>query len=134
MDGRTVGTNWYGTVRGTDFRSEILFGTVRGTDLVRNFIWYGTWYGFWSGIRIGTVRGTEFGTKIRSGTDNPDRYGFWYGFRKIMKKWRYWISTDFLKISKSGSNSGPDRSNLVRYGVWSGTDLLKSFCKIVSDL
>ena len=80
MDGRTVGTDWYGTWYGF---------------LVRNFIWYGTWYGIRSGIFIGTVRGTdfgpdffgtvrgpEFGTKIRSGTDNPDRYGFWYGFQK----------------------------------------------------
>ena len=27
MDGRTVGTNWYGTVHGTDFWYGILFGT-----------------------------------------------------------------------------------------------------------
>ena len=31
MDGRRVGTDCYGTVRGTDFWYEILFGTVRGT-------------------------------------------------------------------------------------------------------
>ena len=51
MDGSTVGTNWYGTVRGTDFRYEILFGTVRstdfGTDFGTDFIWYGTWYEIW---------------------------------------------------------------------------------------
>ena len=53
MDGRTVGTDWYGTWYGF---------------LVRNFIWYGTWYGIRSGIFVGTVRGTDFG---------PDF--FWYG-------------------------------------------------------
>ena len=37
MDGRTVGTNWNGTVRGTDFRYEILFATVRGTDFGYRF-------------------------------------------------------------------------------------------------
>ena len=33
MDGRTIGTNWYGTVRGMNFWYEILFGTV-------NVTWY----------------------------------------------------------------------------------------------
>ena len=42
MDGRTIGTNWYGTVRGMNFWYEILFGTVHGT---------------------------KFGTKIHTGTD-----------------------------------------------------------------
>ena len=28
----------------------------------------------------GPVRGPEFGPKIRSGADNPDRYGFRSGF------------------------------------------------------
>jgi len=37
MDGRTVGTDWYGTVRDTDFWYEILFGTVRGTDFGPEF-------------------------------------------------------------------------------------------------
>ena len=37
MDGRTVGTDWYGTVRGTDFWYEILFGTVRGTEFGPEF-------------------------------------------------------------------------------------------------
>jgi len=32
MVGRTVGTNWYGTIRGTDFCYEISFGSVCGTD------------------------------------------------------------------------------------------------------
>ena len=52
MNGRTVGTDWYGTVRGTDCWYEILFGTVRGTDFgtkksvpERIFFRYGTWYG-----------------------------------------------------------------------------------------
>ena len=31
MDGRTVGTNWYGTERGTDLWYEILYDTVRGS-------------------------------------------------------------------------------------------------------
>ena len=54
MDGRTVGANWYGTVRETDFWNEILFVSVRGTNFgtkligtVRNFYWYGTWSGTW---------------------------------------------------------------------------------------
>ena len=38
MDARTVGTNWYGTVRGTDFWYEILFGTVRGTEFGPEFL------------------------------------------------------------------------------------------------
>ena len=38
MDGRTVGTNWYGTVRGTNFWYEILFGTVRGTEFGPEFL------------------------------------------------------------------------------------------------
>ena len=33
----TVGTNWYGTVRGTDFWYAILFGTVRGSDYGTRF-------------------------------------------------------------------------------------------------
>ena len=57
MDGRTVGTEWYGTVRGTDFWYEIFIGTVRGT-----------------------VLGPEFGTEIRSGTD------FGTDFKNIEKK------------------------------------------------
>ena len=32
MNGRTVGTDWYGTGRGTNFWYEILFGTARGID------------------------------------------------------------------------------------------------------
>ena len=32
MDGRTAGTNRYGTERGTDFWYGILFGTVPGTE------------------------------------------------------------------------------------------------------
>ena len=38
MNGRTIGTYWYGTVRGTDFGYEILFGTVRGTDFGQDFL------------------------------------------------------------------------------------------------
>ena len=38
MDGRTNGTDWYGTVRGTDFWYEILFGSVRGTDFGTVFL------------------------------------------------------------------------------------------------
>ena len=34
MDDRSVGTNWYGTVRGTNFWYDILFGT--------DFFWFGT--------------------------------------------------------------------------------------------
>ena len=83
MDSRTVGTNWYGMVRGTDFWYKIMFGTVRVT---------------------------EFVTKIRSGTDiyfrnfrrkpyrtekNPFRYGF---FRtKIRTTYR----TRFESVPKS---------------------------------
>ena len=80
MDGRTAGTNRYGTERGTDFWYEILFGTVRGTDFGTKF--YLVRYVVRISVRIfiGTERGPEFGTKIRSGTDNPYRYGFWYGF------------------------------------------------------
>ena len=33
MDDRSVGTNWYGTVRGTNFWYDILFGSVRDTEL-----------------------------------------------------------------------------------------------------
>ena len=40
MDGRTVGTDWYGTVRGTDFWYEILFGTVLKEMRVGCFILY----------------------------------------------------------------------------------------------
>ena len=38
MDGRTVGTNLYGTVRGTDFWYEISFGSVRGTNFGTKFL------------------------------------------------------------------------------------------------
>ena len=69
LNGRTVGTNWYGTVRGTDFWYEILFGLVRGMNFSTKL--------------IGTVRSTDFGPelllvrnvvrnlvrKIRSGTE-----------------------------------------------------------------
>ena len=83
MDGRTAGTNRYGTERGTDFWYEILFGTVRGTDFGTKF--YLVRYVVRISVRIfiGTERGPEFGTKIRSGTDNPYRYGFWYGFTML---------------------------------------------------
>ena len=82
MDGRTVGTDWYGTVHGTDFWYEILFGTVRGTEFGPEFLLVRYVVRILVRIFFGTVRGPEFGTKIRSGTDNPDRYGFWYGFQK----------------------------------------------------
>ena len=42
MNGRTVGTNWYGAVRRTDLWYEVLSGTVRRKDFDTNFIWYGT--------------------------------------------------------------------------------------------
>ena len=54
MDGRTVGTDWYGTVRGTDFWYEILFGTVRGTEFGPEFLL----------VRYGTYR---FGYSVRYG-------------------------------------------------------------------
>ena len=44
MDGRTVGTDWYGTIRGTDFWSEIL-GRWSGTGY-ENLLRYGFWYRF----------------------------------------------------------------------------------------
>ena len=82
MDGRTIGPDWSGPVRGPDFWSEILFGPVRGPDFGPEF------YLVRSVVRIfgpdfaGPVRGPEFGPKIRSGADNPDRSGFWSGFQK----------------------------------------------------
>ena len=47
MNGRTIGPDWSGPVRGPDFWSEILFGPVRGLDFGPKFTWSGTW----SGIR-----------------------------------------------------------------------------------
>ena len=82
MDGRTVGTDWYGTVRGTDFWYEILFGTVRGTEFGPEFLLVRYVVRILVRIFFGTVRGTEFGPNfIRYGTwsgiwyENPFRYG-----------------------------------------------------------
>ena len=80
MDDRTAGPDWSGPVRGPDFWSEILFGPVRGPDFGPDF--YVVRYVVRILVRIflGPVRGPEFGPKIRSGADNPDRYGFRSGF------------------------------------------------------
>ena len=65
MDGRTVGTNRYGTERGTDFWYEILFGTVRGTDFGPEFVMvrYVVRNSVRKSVPVRIIRtGTDFGT------------------------------------------------------------------------
>ena len=82
MDGRTVGPDWSGPVRGPDFWSEILFGPVRGPDFGPEVLLVRYVVRILVRIIFGPVRGPEFGPKIRSGADNPDRSGIWSGFQK----------------------------------------------------
>ena len=63
MDGRTVGTDWYRTIRGIDFCSEILFGPVRGPE-------WGT------KIRSDTDFGTDFKKLYKTKMTILDRSGF----------------------------------------------------------
>ena len=80
MDDRTAGPDWSGPVRGPDFWSEILFGPVRGPDFGPDFYLVQYVVRILVRVFLGPVRGPEFGPKIRSGADNPDRYGFRSGF------------------------------------------------------
>ena len=101
MDGRSAGTNRYGSVRGTDFclygtwygfRYRVLFGTVRVTDFGTDFCWYGTWSGieYENPLRNGYFS-TNFGSyfqceknKKNSFVGNPERTLYFFNF------WKFW--------------------------------------------